>query len=96
MGMYRGKSTLLEGNFVPGVFISDEPGYYTDGKFGIRLETIIRVIEMPLEDTTYGKALYPILTPTFCLPLSRAVTHPSTGWARYCLTSVFGWELVLS
>lgn len=28
---------------VPGMFLSDEPGYYEDGSFGIRLETILMV-----------------------------------------------------
>ena len=38
------------------MFFSDEPGYYEDGNYGIRLETILRVI--PAIDTltdNYGK-----------------------------------------
>ena len=38
------------------MFFSDEPGYYEDGNFGIRLETILRVVSMNLTDTTYGKS----------------------------------------
>ena len=26
----------------PGMFFSDEPGFYKDGEFGLRLETILR------------------------------------------------------
>nr|XP_018915688.1 PREDICTED: xaa-Pro aminopeptidase 1-like isoform X1 [Bemisia tabaci] len=37
---------LEEGNFV-----SNEPGYYEDGKFGIRLENIVRVV--PANETKY-------------------------------------------
>ena len=36
------------------MFFSDEPGYYEDGEFGIRLETILRVVPMNLTETTYG------------------------------------------
>ena len=38
------------------MFFSDEPGYYEDGNFGIRLETILRVVSMNLTDATYGKS----------------------------------------
>ncbi|XP_040576279.1 xaa-Pro aminopeptidase 1 [Lepeophtheirus salmonis] len=31
----------------PGMFFSDEPGYYEDGKFGIRLETILQAVKNP-------------------------------------------------
>lgn len=31
--------------FVPGMMVSDEPGYYEDGKFGIRIEDVILVVE---------------------------------------------------
>lgn len=29
----------------PGMFISNEPGYYQDGKFGLRIEDIVQVVE---------------------------------------------------
>ena len=41
------------------VFISDEPGYYEAGSFGIRLESIIRVVEDKV--TQYGKNVIFIL-----------------------------------
>ena len=31
--------------FRPGMFFSDEPGYYQPGEFGIRLETVLKVVE---------------------------------------------------
>ena len=34
-----------EHTFRVGQFFSDEPGYYQPGEFGIRLETVLRVIE---------------------------------------------------
>ena len=54
--MHKSSSTTLSGNFAPNMFFSDEPGYYEDGNYGIRLETILRVI--PAIDTltdNYGK-----------------------------------------
>ncbi len=35
-----------------GMVVSNEPGYYHDGEFGIRIENLIHVVEKP---TTYGK-----------------------------------------
>lgn len=29
----------------PGMFVSNEPGYYEDGEFGIRIENILLVVE---------------------------------------------------
>lgn len=40
----------------PGVILSDEPGYYEAGKFGIRHETQVVVVEnKALSDSKYGK-----------------------------------------
>lgn len=36
---------------VPGMFQSDEPGYYEDGKFGIRLETVIMAVDAETKNT---------------------------------------------
>ena len=48
------------------MFFSDEPGYYEDGNYGIRLETILRVIPA-IETLTdnYGKYI------TFTLGLAK-------------------------
>ena len=54
--MHSGRRSTLAGSFAPNMFFSDEPGYYEDGNFGIRLETILRVVSMNLTDTTYGKS----------------------------------------
>ena len=38
------------------MFFSDEPGYYEDGVYGIRLETIVRVVRKEQSlDGTYGE-----------------------------------------
>ena len=36
-----------------GYFFSDEPGYYEQGKFGIRLETVLATVEK--NDLPYGE-----------------------------------------
>ena len=36
------------------MFFSDEPGYYEDGAYGIRLETVMRVVPANFADDTYG------------------------------------------
>jgi len=41
IGMSSGPESILE----PGHFVSDEPGYYADGQFGIRLESDILVVK---------------------------------------------------
>ena len=37
------------------MFFSDEPGFYKDGEFGIRIESVLRVVNLPFKDETYGK-----------------------------------------
>ncbi|CAH1975267.1 unnamed protein product [Acanthoscelides obtectus] len=36
-----------EQTFKPGYFLSNEPGYYRDGQFGIKLENILQVVDKP-------------------------------------------------
>ncbi|XP_033107019.1 xaa-Pro aminopeptidase ApepP-like [Anneissia japonica] len=40
---YRPNEAALQ----PGMFLSDEPGYYEPNSFGVRLETIVMVVEKP-------------------------------------------------
>ena len=37
------------------MFFSDEPGFYKDGEFGIRIESVLRVVSIPFKDETYGE-----------------------------------------
>ena len=43
-----------------GMILSDEPGYYEDGNFGIRIETLVRVV--PAETKFFEKSRTPFLT----------------------------------
>ena len=79
--MHKSSSTTLSGNFAPNMFFSDEPGYYEDGNYGIRLETILRVIPA-IETLTdnYGKyiTLYIRVGKTGSLgPWSRVIVYCS-------------------
>lgn len=40
---------------VPGMFQSDEPGYYEDGKFGIRLETVVMAVAAKTQNSFNDK-----------------------------------------
>lgn len=51
-----------------GMFISNEPGYYEDGKFGIRLENIVQVVDanVPPENKVDGRKFLTFETVTMC------------------------------
>lgn len=38
----------------PGMILSNEPGYYKEGNYGIRIENLVRVIEIPNLNGFYG------------------------------------------
>ena len=44
--------------FLPGMTITDEPGYYENGKFGIRIESILIVHEAKTPNNFNGKKFY--------------------------------------
>ncbi|XP_023336292.1 xaa-Pro aminopeptidase 1 [Eurytemora carolleeae] len=50
----------------PGMFFSDEPGYYKTGEYGIRLETILKVVPMDLDNEDYGRFI--IFEPVTLVP----------------------------
>lgn len=43
--------------FEPGMILSNEPGYYREGAFGIRIENLIHVVEAPEGADTHRKML---------------------------------------
>ena len=47
--MSRGYTTKFE----PGMCVSDEPGYYKDGEFGIRIENVIMVQQHTKYENSY-------------------------------------------
>jgi len=49
IGVSKGYTT----KFLPGMCVSDEPGYYQDGEFGIRIENVIMVVQHPKFESRY-------------------------------------------
>ena len=43
------------GELRPNIFFSDEPGYYKEGEYGIRLENILRTVLANSSVETYGR-----------------------------------------
>ncbi len=43
---------------LPGMLVSNEPGYYKEGSFGIRCENVMLVSELPAKDNTEEVMLY--------------------------------------
>ncbi len=57
----------------PGMVLSNEPGYYEPGEFGIRHENLVLV--QPGETTEYGQFLY--LEPLTMVPFDRQAIDPT-------------------
>jgi len=60
--------------FEPGMIVSNEPGYYKEGAFGIRIENLIVVT--PEEDVGGDQAMLGFENLTFA-PIDRALIEPS-------------------
>lgn len=59
-----------------GMFLSDEPGYYEDGKFGIRIENIVQVIAAETEYTRKNKPFLGFRTITL-VPIQTSLLNTS-------------------
>jgi Xaa-Pro aminopeptidase len=60
---------------LPGMIVSNEPGYYKAGEYGIRIENLVLVIDTGRKDTD-GKRLFAFRTLTQA-PIDRALIEPS-------------------
>ncbi|EEW24718.1 aminopeptidase P family protein [Rhodobacter ferrooxidans] len=68
-------SRLSEVPFEPGMILSNEPGYYREGAFGIRLENLIVVQDAPPLPGGDDRAQFSFETLTF-VPLDRRLILP--------------------
>ncbi|MEZ0224333.1 MAG: aminopeptidase P family protein [Alphaproteobacteria bacterium] len=59
----------------PGMIISNEPGYYKEGAYGIRIESLVTVVDTGKTDTN-GKALLTFRTLTMA-PIDRNLIEPA-------------------
>jgi Xaa-Pro aminopeptidase len=57
----------------PGMIVSDEPGYYEEGKFGIRIENLVAVL--PVEDGAGDTPFFRFETLTLA-PIDRRLIEP--------------------
>ncbi|MDU8928906.1 aminopeptidase P family protein [Alisedimentitalea sp. MJ-SS2] len=60
----------------PGMILSNEPGYYREGAFGIRIENLIVVQEAELFDGADDREMYDFLTLTY-VPIDRRLILPA-------------------
>jgi len=69
-----------------GMIFSDEPGYYEDGNFGIRLETLVKVVEARTKFTMPSKSLFLTFEPITVAPiqtkliLAELLTEQEVEW----------------
>ncbi len=76
---------------VPGMLLSNEPGYYREGKFGIRIENLVAVEPRAIRGAE--RTMYGFETLTFCpidtRPVVRSMlTRPERDWLnRYHATT---------
>ena len=59
--------------FEPGMIVSDEPGVYLEGRYGIRIETILEVVEH--SENEWGRFL--AFEPLTLVPLDRNLIDPA-------------------
>ena len=73
---WRFTEGMAEAVLEPGMIVSDEPGVYIEGKYGIRIETILEVVEAARN----GDGRFLRFSPLTLVPLDPALLDPA------CLT----------
>ena len=59
-----------------GMVLSDEPGYYEDGKFGIRLETLVKVVRTETKFRMPSKSVFLTFEPLTVVPIQKKMIVP--------------------
>ena len=68
------------------MILSDEPGYYEDGNFGIRIETLVKVVEMKTKFTMPSKSSFLTFEAVTVVPiqakmiLAELMTQQELDW----------------
>ena len=68
-------SRISEVPLEPGMMLSNEPGYYREGAFGIRIENLVVVIEAPPLASADARAMLAFETLTW-VPIDRRLIRP--------------------
>ncbi|CAI8054675.1 Xaa-Pro aminopeptidase 1 [Geodia barretti] len=58
------------------MFISDEPGYYEDGKFGIRIENVVEIVPTTTKNN-FGGTGFLTMEPVTMVPVQTKMIEPS-------------------
>jgi Xaa-Pro aminopeptidase len=61
---------------VAGFTLTDEPGYYHDGEFGIRIENVLLAVEAPEVPHRFGGKPYLRFEPLTVVPISTSLVAP--------------------
>jgi Xaa-Pro aminopeptidase len=64
---------MQEAVLEPGMIVSDEPGVYIEGQYGIRIETILEVVEAAKN----GDGRFLRFAPLTLVPLDRNLIDPA-------------------
>ena len=60
------REMLDDPGLVENMFLSNEPGYYEDGKFGIRIEDIVQIVPANIKNNFAGRGALTFHTVTMC------------------------------
>lgn len=56
--------------------LSTEPGYYEDGKFGIRIENVVEIVAAPTKNN-FGGTGFLTMDPVTMAPIQKKMIEPS-------------------
>ncbi|SEQ39893.1 Xaa-Pro aminopeptidase [Faunimonas pinastri] len=97
LSVHEGPARISKAGHVPletGMILSNEPGYYREGDFGIRIENLI-VVREPREVSGGDRAMHAFETITLApldrrLIATRLLTQPEISWLDTYHSRVFG------
>ena len=58
------------------MILSDEPGYYEDGNFGIRIESLVKVVKMETKFSMPSKSVFLSFEPVTVVPIQTKMILP--------------------
>ncbi len=98
LGVHEGPQRISKASntvaLLPGMIISNEPGYYKNGEYGIRIENLVVVEEYKGGDTVSDKKFFCFKTLT-CVPIDLnlvdfdMLTATELSWLQNYQTEVY-------
>ena len=65
------------------MILSDEPGYYENGNFGIRIESLVRVVPAETKFAEKSRSQFLTFTPVTVVPIQVATTSNFVRYLSY-------------